>query len=36
MGGGFLRANAEEDAKALKANPLPTDEIELTDFKSMA
>jgi len=30
--GGFSR-NAEEDAKALKANPLPTDEIELTDFK---
>ncbi|MCK0148088.1 hypothetical protein MWU78_20750 [Arenibacter sp. F26102] len=30
--GGFSR-NAVEDAKALEANPLPTDEIELTDFK---
>ena len=30
--GGFSR-NAEEDAKTLETNPLPTDEIELTDFK---
>lgn len=30
--GGFSR-NTEEDAKALKANPLPSDEIKLSDFK---
>lgn len=30
--GGFSR-NIEEDAKALEANPLPSDEIELSGFK---
>jgi len=30
--GGFSR-NPEEDAKALEANPMPTDEIELSGFK---
>jgi len=30
--GGFSR-NAEEDAEALAANPMPSDDIELSDFK---